>query len=71
MGFSLPINNWLRGPLRSMVEDLISKDKLIEDEFLSHKKIAMIWEDHINYRSDNTKIIWAILMWRLWEINKK
>lgn len=61
-GFSIPINDWLRGPLKIWAEDLIhSKDSYINESFA--KKI---WADHLEGNNTNSIILWRILMWKYW-----
>ena len=61
-GFSIPINDWLRGSLKIWAEDLIhSKDSYINESFA--KKI---WADHLEGNNSNSIILWRILMWKYW-----
>ena len=32
--------------------------------YLFEKKVKNLWKDHLNYRRDNTEILWRILMWQ-------
>ena len=61
-GFALPINDWLRGPLKVWADDLIhSKDPYINQEFA--KKI---WKLHLGGNNSNSIILWRMLMWKYW-----
>ena len=66
-GFSLPIATWLRGPLKDWANDLINKDSLNKQNFLCSKNTQRIWESHLKGNSDNTQLLWTILMWQAWQ----
>ena len=68
-GFSIPISSWLRGPLNEWANDMLSKNALEKHNLLSYKNIKRIWDLHLNGNSENTELIWSILMWQSW-INK-
>ena len=42
-----------------------------DQNYFSLKKIDNLWDDHINKKTDNTNILWSILMWQLWMNNNK
>ena len=65
-GFSLPISSWLRGPLKEWAGDLLNCDLIEKQGFLSSNNIKDIWESHLNGNSENTELIWTILMWQSW-----
>ena len=66
MGFSVPIENWLRGPLKDWAEDLISEKRLISDNIFEFRIVRKIWSDHLSGIRDNSQAIWTILMFQDW-----
>lgn len=64
-GFALPIEHWLRGPLRDWAEDLLAPDKLAKDDHLDPKAIRHIWDQHL--KGHNLQYaLWNILSYRAW-----
>ncbi len=70
-GFSVPLAQWLRGPLRDWAEDLLSTERLIAENFFNATIVRNIWESHLNDGKDYSLKLWSILMFQSWlEINK-
>ena len=65
-GFAFPVAEWLRGPLKEWSEELLSIDNLLKYNHFSSNKVRSLWQDHLESRSDNTNILWPILMWQSW-----
>ena len=65
-GFSLPIASWLKGPLRNWANDLLNRDLINRQGYLSDFYIQKIWSAHLNGDFKNTELIWTILMWQAW-----
>ena len=65
-GFAMPIGNWLRGPLKDWASYMMNEAILINQSFLDTKKVKILWEDHLNFKRDNTEILWRILIWQCW-----
>jgi asparagine synthase (glutamine-hydrolysing) len=64
-GFAVPIEHWLRGPLRDWAEDLLSPKKLAEDGFLDPIPIRQVWDRHLS--GENMQYaLWNILTYRAW-----
>ena len=70
-GFGVPVGDWLRGPLREWAEDLLSKDRLVEEGNLKPDLIRRIWEEHLSGNYDWTPRLWSILMFQSWLENQK
>ena len=70
-GFGVPIKEWLRGPLKDWAEELLKGNQIKNQNLFSLKKIDHLWDDHINQKTDNTSILWSILMWQSWLNNNK
>ena len=62
----MPIQDWLRGPLKEWAEDLLLGQRMRSQNYFEENKIKEIWEDHLNNKSDNSRIIWPILMLQSW-----
>lgn len=61
-GFGVPIEEWLKGPLKSWAKDLINS----EDGYINQNYLHNIWIEHIEEKKDNSTILWRVLMWRFW-----
>ena len=46
MGFGVPLGTWLTGPLRDWAENLLDKNRLIQEGFFDHILITEKWEQH-------------------------
>jgi asparagine synthase (glutamine-hydrolysing) len=66
MGFGIPIDLWLRGPLREWAEDLLSERRLRVEGFLSPSLVRAEWSAHISGERNNQFRLWAVLMFQAW-----
>ena len=66
MGFSIPLGDWLRGPLREWAEDLISETSLSSTGFVDAKAVRKVWADHLAGRVNRPHHLWVILMLQAW-----
>ena len=70
MGFSIPLNIWLRGPLKNWAQDLFSSESLSRCEFINSKSVIKIWNDYIGKKKGNVNLIWSLLMYLEWLNNQ-
>ena len=66
MGFGIPLNDWLRGPLRDWAENLLNEKKLSEEGFFNSKIIREKWEDYISNKNNSLYDLWNVLMFQAW-----
>ena len=66
MGFGVPVDQWLRGPLREWSEDLLGQQRLGEEGFLDYKAVRDRWNEHQQRRHNWRDSLWLVLMWQAW-----
>jgi len=65
-GFSLPVAEWLRGPLREWAEELLDERRVTNDGYLQPKVVRKVWEGHLSGQRDLRHHVWALLMFQAW-----
>ena len=66
MGFGVPISDWLRGPLNSWANDLISEERLSKQNIFDPKPIMKVWKTHEKGRDNHPEMLWGFLMLQSW-----
>ena len=66
MGFGVPIDAWLRGPLRDWAENLIDERRLREEGLFQPAPIRRAWREHLSGERNLQYPIWTVLMMQAW-----
>jgi asparagine synthase (glutamine-hydrolysing) len=66
MGFGVPIDRWLRGPLRDWATDLLDPRELEADGLLRPETIAQAWREHLSGTRNWQYPLWTVLMFQMW-----
>ncbi|HLY62942.1 MAG TPA: asparagine synthase (glutamine-hydrolyzing) [Terriglobia bacterium] len=66
MGFAVPIDAWLRQPLREWAEALLNEDRLKREGYLNPVPIRKIWAQHISGERNRADMLWDVLMFQAW-----
>lgn len=65
-GFGMPVGRWLRGPLRPMLMDLLSPDRLRRQGIFDPAHAERLCLEHVSGRADHRKQLWTLLAFQLW-----
>jgi asparagine synthase (glutamine-hydrolysing) len=71
MGFGVPIDAWLRGPLRQWAEDLLSESRLRDAGDLRPALVRAKWLEHLSGRRNWQYQLWNVLMLQAWRADQR
>jgi asparagine synthase (glutamine-hydrolysing) len=67
MGFSVPIQDWLRGPLRPWADPLLDERRLAAEGIFHPAPIVKRWREHLAGSNDWHDSLWAVLIFQAWK----
>ena len=65
-GFSVPLSQWFRGPLRSFLRDHLTSPEFFNRDLVSPQFVQYLLDEHDSGRRDNKSWLWRLLMAELW-----
>ena len=66
MGFGIPLEEWLRGPLRQTTENTLNEKDLKNQNILDYDSVKILLEEHFSCKKNNSNKIWALLIFQKW-----
>jgi asparagine synthase (glutamine-hydrolysing) len=66
MGFGVPLDTWLRGPLREWAEQLLAESRLRREGFLDAAIVRRRWNEHLSGERNWQYQLWNVLMFEAW-----
>ncbi len=68
-GFSVPLADWIRGSLKEIIFDNLSKKNIIEDGNFKYSSIKKIIDEHMMNKYNHEKKIWCLFNYFFWKNN--
>lgn len=70
-GFGIPLDDWLRGPLRGWAEELLSESVLIEGGIFDPSVVRSEWHAHLRGEVSAGYRLWSVLMFQAWQVKRE
>jgi asparagine synthase (glutamine-hydrolysing) len=66
MGFGIPVDSWLRGPLKEWASAYLLAESNPDNDYLDRGVIAATWKEHLSGKVDRGGPLWTVLMFDIW-----
>lgn len=65
-GFSIPLKNWLRGPLKPMMIDLLSAQRIRRRGYFNDQTVQTWVSEHLEGTANHSHRLWALMVLEVW-----
>ena len=66
-GFSIPIKNWLKGPMKEFLMDTLDERSVREEGIFQWETVSRLIREHVNGEANHSHRLWGLLVFRLWK----
>jgi asparagine synthase (glutamine-hydrolysing) len=65
-GFGVPVAEWLKGRLRPLARDLLSRERIRKAGLFDADYVQRLQDEHERGAANHRKLLWTLLMFELW-----
>ena len=66
MGFGVPVADWMRGDLRSWIEDMLLSPRASKRGYFEPEALRQLVSGHLDGQQEQSFELWALLWLELW-----
>lgn len=66
-GFTLPLDIWLKGPLKEWAWAYLCPEALSHAPFFKKNRIEKIWDEHQKGKRSHHNLLWSIIVFQQWQ----
>ena len=61
------MGRWLRGPLRDVLQQTLSRSRIAGDGLFRHETVQRLIDEHMSGVAKHSKVLFSLLMFHLWK----
>jgi len=65
-GFAIPLAQWLRGPLRQRLQDMLASQAFKQRDIYNHAGIQRMLREHLALHHDHSERLWLVMVYEAW-----
>lgn len=65
-GFGIPLGLWLRGPLKSLLQETLSRQTIESTGFCNWPVVERLINEHLSGQVDHRKKLWTLMIFHWW-----
>lgn len=66
-GFSIPMKNWLKGPVKNLMTDMLSYNHLKEQGIFNPAYVQKLIKEHLDNDANHSHKLWSLILFQLWK----
>ena len=67
-GFGVPFGDWFRGPLASLLRDILARDRIRRGGLFDPDAVSRLVDEHIARVRDHDSALWSLVAFELWRL---
>lgn len=66
VGFTLPLSDWMIGPLRSLIRDVLASERFLSRGYFRPGVVERIVDEHMERKTDREQGVWVLFALEIW-----
>jgi len=66
-GFSIPMKSWLKGPVKNLMTDMLSYDRIEKQGIFNPHYIKKLMKEHLENKNNHSHKLWGLILFQLWK----